>query len=218
MARVVPLGSMRYRGNSDVVLPRKFEGTILAGGAVSRVAVDASQPTVKAFDGTGFAGFAVHDLDDVRKVTGVVKKGEGVCLRMKEGETLTEGNGFAVDNATSEVVAAGTADSTAINGEIEELGIIGLDENCNEVPNCVLVNLFGGTASASGAAAGVTSVNGKSGDVTLVPSDIGAVEEAPVDTTPYERQDAGWVAAGTAAAPAPESTESKTSNRTTAKK
>ncbi|EHR0247429.1 hypothetical protein [Vibrio parahaemolyticus] len=204
MARVVPLGSMRYRGNSDVVLPRKFEGTILAGGAVSRVAVDASQPTVKAFDGTGFAGFAVHDLDDVRKVTGVVKKGEGVCLRVKEGETLTEGGGFAVDNVTSEVVASGAADSTEINGEVEEIGIIGLDENCNEIPDCVLVNLYGGTSTAVGGSSGIP--------------------EAPTDGKQYGRQNSGWTeivaAAGEepAAAPTPESAEAKTSNRSTAKK
>ncbi|HCH0717422.1 TPA: hypothetical protein NKO89_001422 [Vibrio parahaemolyticus] len=82
------------------------------------------------------------------------------------------------------------------------------------------MTLYGGSAPAgSDGAAGVTSVNGKTGDVTLVPADIGGVEEAPADGTPYDRQDAGWVAASApAGAPTPESADSKTASRSTAKK
>ncbi|OEA47879.1 hypothetical protein BBM62_06145 [Vibrio parahaemolyticus] len=220
MAREIPLGATRYAGNSDVVSPCAFEGDLVAGVAVSSVAVSGEQPKVALFNGSAFAGFAVHDLCNIRKVTGVVEQGKGIPVRVKDGVTLAAGNGFAVDNATGEVVPIGTADSTAIMGKIDELDINGLDENCEIVEGCVLVTLYGGSAPAgSDGAAGVTSVNGKTGDVTLVPADIGGVEEAPADGTPYERQDAGWVAASTpAGAPTPESADSKTVSRSTAKK
>ncbi len=215
MAREIPLGATRYAGNSDVVAACKFTGELVAGVAVSSVEVSGSQPTVTVFNGIAFAGFSVHDLCSVRKVTGVIEQGKGICLRVKEGEALSVGNGFAVDNATGEVVAIGADASTTVMGKIDELDITGIDENCETVENCVLVTAYGGTAPAgAGGSAGVTSVNGKSGDVTLAPADIGAVEEAPEDGSPYERQDAGWVAASAAAAaPTPESASSKTAKK-----
>ncbi|ALR91306.1 hypothetical protein [Vibrio alginolyticus] len=221
MAREIPLGATRYAGNSDVVLPCQFEGDLVAGVAVSSVAISGEQPKVALFNGSAFAGFAVHDLCNVRKVTGVVEQGKGIPVRVKKLATLTVGNGFAVDNTTGEVVPVGAADSTTIMGKIDELGINGLDENCEIVEGCALVTLYGGSAPAGSGAAGVTSVNGATGDVTIAAADIGAVEEAPEDGSPYERQDAGWVAAGVAAsAPAPESAETgaKTASRTIAKK
>lgn len=215
MSRIIPFGSPRYRGHTDGVLPRKFEGALVAGVAVSRVEVDASQPTVKPFDGSNFAGFAVHDIDNTRGVTGVIKHGEAICVKPKAGETFTVGNGFAVDNATGEVVPAGSADSTQINGEIEEVGVIGLDENCNEVPDSILVNLYGGIVYGSAAGAAVTSVNGKTGDVTLAAADLGALEDAPSDGTTYGRKDGAWADTAVAAAMAelPES-DTKTASRT----
>ncbi|KIP71396.1 hypothetical protein SN11_16800 [Vibrio harveyi] len=243
MSRVIPLGSPRYRGHTDGILPRKVEGTLVAGVAVSRVTVDASQPTVKTFDGSNFAGFSVHDIDLTRGVTGVIKHGEGICVKPKEGESFTVGNGFAVDNTTAEVVPAGTADSTQVNGEIEEIGVIGLDENCKEVPNCILVNLYGGVVYSSGGAGGaVTSVNGKTGDVTLAAADVkalpdtyeppvksvngetgevsldaaavGALEDAPSDGVTYGRKDAAWADTSAAAAPTPPESDAKTASRT----
>lgn len=210
MAREIPLGATRYAGNSDVVSACVFEGELVAGVAVSSVAVSGEQPKVTLFNGSAFAGFSVHDLCSIRKVTGVIEQGKGICLRVKEGESLTAGNGFAVDNASGEVVAIGADASTTIMGKIDEIEVIGLDENCQTVDNCVLVTAYGGSAPAGAGSAGVTSVNGKSGDVTLTAADIGATEEAPEDGTPYNRQDAGWVAAtGTAAAPVSESARTK---------
>lgn len=211
MAREIPLGATRYAGNSDVVAPCKFTGDLVAGVAVSSVEVSGSQPTVTVFNGTAFAGFSVHDLCSIRKVTGVIDQGKSICLRVKEGEALSVGNGFAVDNATGEVVAIGADASTTVMGKIDELDITGIDENCKTVENCVLVTAYGGTAPAGAGGATVTSVNGKTGDVVLAAADVSAIEEAPVDGSPYERQDAGWVAASTAAAaPTPESAASKT--------
>ncbi|NIY91107.1 hypothetical protein [Vibrio diazotrophicus] len=209
MAREIPLGSTRYAGNSDVVLPCVYEGILVAGVAVSSVAVSGEQPKVALFNGEAFSGFAVHDLCSIRKVTGIIEQGKGICLRTKEGETLSAGNGFAVDNATGEVVAIGTDASTIIMGKIDEVGVIGLDENCETVENCILVTAYGGTAPAGSEGTGVTSVNGKSGDVTLTAAELGATEEAPEDGSPYNRQDAGWVAATGAAAPTPESVKAK---------
>ncbi|MBD0785783.1 hypothetical protein HUO09_05480 [Vibrio sp. Y2-5] len=209
MAREIPLGSTRYAGNSDVVLPCVYEGILVAGVAVSSVAVSGEQPKVALFNGEAFAGFAVHDLCSIRKVTGIIEQGKGICLRTKEGETLSAGNGFAVDNATGEVVAIGTDASTIIMGKIDEVGVIGLDENCETVENCILVTAYGGTAPAGSEGTGVTSVNGKAGDVTLTAAELGATEEAPEDGSPYNRQDAGWVAATGAAAPTPESVKAK---------
>lgn len=215
MSREIPLGATRYAGNSDVVAPHLFTGELVAGVAVSSVEVNGSQPTVTAFNGSAFAGFSVHDLCTVRSVTGVVEQGKGICLRVKAGEALSVGNGFAVDNDTGEVVAVGAESSTVIMGKVDEVGVTGLDENCETVENCVLVTAYGGTAPASaGGAAAVTSVNGKVGDVTLTAADVGAVEEAPEDGTPYERQDATWVAAsGTAASPTPESAALKSTKK-----
>ncbi|MGD1455304.1 hypothetical protein [Vibrio harveyi] len=243
MARIIPLGAPRYRGHTDGILPRKVEGDLVAGVAVSRVEVDASQPTVKKFDGSNFAGFATHDLDTLRAVTGVIKHGEGICVKPKDGESFTVGNGFAVDNTTAEVVPAGTADSTQVNGEIEEIGVIGIDENCNEVPDCILVNLYGGVVYSSGGGAGgaVTSVNGKTGDVTLAAADVkalpetyeppvksvngetgevsldaaavGALDDAPSDGKTYGRKDAVWAEVPASAAPTPPESDAKTASR-----
>ncbi|MFV0448073.1 MAG: hypothetical protein ACK5MF_06380 [Vibrio sp.] len=195
MARKIPLGATRYAGNSDVVSACVFEGELVAGVAVSSVAVSGSQPTVTTYNGTAFAGFAVHDLCSVRKVTGVIEQGKSICLRVKEGEALSVGNAFAVDNVTGEVVAAGADGSTTIMGKVDEIDVVGLDENSEEVENCVLVTAYGGTAPAG--------TGGSTG-----------IEEAPVDGTPYNRQDASWVAASAAAAaPTPESASSKTAKK-----
>lgn len=160
MAREIPLGATRYAGNSDVVSACVFEGELVAGVAVSSVAVSGEQPKVTLFNGSAFAGFSVHDLCSIRKVTGVIEQGKGICLRVKEGESLTAGNGFAVDNASGEVVAIGADASTTIMGKIDEIEVIGLDENCQTVDNCVLVTAYGGSAPAGAGSAGVTSVNG----------------------------------------------------------
>ncbi|MGD1467171.1 phage neck protein fibritin [Vibrio harveyi] len=242
MSRVIPLGAPRYRGHTDGILPRKLEGAVVAGVAVSRVEVSASQPTVKPFDGTNFAGFSTHDVDTVRGVGGVIKHGESVCVRAKEGSAFTAGNGFAVDNTTGEVVPAGTADSVQILGDIEEVGVIGLDENCNEIPDCLLVNLYGGVVYSSGGAGGaVTSVNGKTGDVTLAAADVGALpdsyeppvksvngetgevtldaaavgalDDAPSDGKTYARKDAAWAEVPASAAPTPPESDAKTASR-----
>lgn len=184
MAIEHPLGSPSYRGNTDAVLPRLVEGNLIAGVAVS-VVKGSDQPTVKLFDGTAFGGFATHDVCNVRKVSGVIKFGEGICLRIKEGAVLGEGNAFGVDNSTGEVVVFGTADSTGILGSVHELGITGLDENGNTVENCGLFNVYGGVAPTSPGTGGVTSVNGNTGDVTLAASDVGALPDtytAPVDS------------------------------------
>lgn len=149
MAIEYPLGSPRYRGNSDVAPSRKFQGTLLAGAAVSLVPTVGSQPEVKLFDGSGYGGFAVHDLCTIRMVTAVIKTGEGICLRIKDGATLNAGEGFAVDNTTGEIVAVGAADSTTINGDVAAVGVIGLDENAEEVENCGLFNLYGGIIPAA---------------------------------------------------------------------
>ncbi len=215
MAIEYPLGSPRYRGNSDVALSRKFQGDLAAGVAVSLVPTVGSQPTVKPFDGSAFAGFAVHDLCNTRKVTSIIKNGEGICLRIKDGATLNAGEGFAVDNATSQIVAVGTADSTTVNGDVAEIGVNGIDQDGNVLGNCGLFNLYGGVApSGSGVSPGVPEapVDGgtyvrKNGD--WVAETVG-IEEAPVDGTPYERKDADWVAASTpAASPTPERNASK---------
>ncbi|CAH1521288.1 hypothetical protein THF1D04_10745 [Vibrio owensii] len=184
MAIEHPLGSPSYRGNTDAVLPRLVEGTLVAGVAVSAVK-GSEQPTVKLFDGTAFGGFATHDVCNVRKVSGVIKFGEGICLRIKEGAVLGEGNAFGVDNTTGEVVVFGTADSTGIIGSVHELGITGLDENGNTVENCGLFNVYGGVAPTSAGTGGVTSINGNTGDVTLTASDVGALPDtytAPVNS------------------------------------
>jgi len=207
MSRVVPLGMPKLRGNSDVIRSVMFTGALKAGCAVSSDTKPSQQMNVVPFDGSKFFGFAVSDLDNTRGVTGVVRKAEAVCLRVKEGEVLAEGNGFAVDNATGELVPIGAADSTPVSGDIEELDITGLDENSNEIPNCVLANVYGGLAPA-GSSGGVLSVNGQTGAVTLDATSVGAVEEAPENGAPHGRQDAGWVeVAPKSAAPKPQASE-----------
>ncbi|EOV3438301.1 hypothetical protein ACOW85_001672 [Vibrio parahaemolyticus] len=223
MAREIPLGATRYAGNSDVVVPCAFEGDLVAGVAVSSVAVSGEQPKVELFNGSAFAGFAVHDLCTIRKVTGVVEQGKGIPVRVKEGATLTVGNGFAVDNVTGEVVPAGAADSTTIMGKIDELDINGLDENCEIVEGCVLVTLYGGSAPAgSGGSAGVTSVNGATGDVTLAAADVGALADdytAPVTSVNGQTGEVALTQADIpASAPTPEDAEAKAASRSTNKK
>ncbi|HBC3828657.1 TPA: hypothetical protein ACVU43_003022 [Vibrio parahaemolyticus] len=219
MAIEYPLGSPSYRGNTDGALPRKFEGDLVAGVAVSLVTTNGSQPTVTAFNGSSFAGFAVHDLCTVRKVASVIKTGEGICLKIKAGESLTPGGAFAVDNISGEIVAAGAADSTTIMGDVAEIGVNGIDQDGKIVEGCGLFNVYGGVAPAgTGGSSGIPEAptDGvayvrQNGD--WVAETVG-VEEAPSDGTPYERQDAGWVAASAAAAsPTPESGASKTATK-----
>ncbi|WP_165312991.1 hypothetical protein [Vibrio ziniensis] len=183
MSLEFPLGAPRYRGNGDTIYPRKFEGALVAGVAVSVGNYDGSQPIVTTYNGSAFGGFSVHDLDSARKVTGVIKTGDGICLRMKEGAALTVGGAFAVDNVTGEVVEAGADGSTTIMGDVAAIDVFGIDADGSSIENCVLVNAYGGAAPAG------------SGGSTGIP-------EAPIDGTPYSRQDGGWVAA-TAAAPVP---------------
>lgn len=200
MSRTIPLGATRYAGNSDVVLPRLVEGALVAGVAVSMHSSNSSQPTVKVFDGTSFSGFSTHDLDLVRKTVGVIKTGEGVCLRLKEGSTLSIGDAFAVDNTTGEVVAAGSDSSTTIMGDIAEINVTGIDSFGLDVANCVLVNIYGGIAPAvsGGGSSGISDAPSDGSayvrqDGAWVAETVG-VEEAPTDGTPYVRQDADWVA------------------------
>lgn len=144
MSREFPLGSPRSRGNSDVVLPCQFDGTLTAGVAVSISDANSGHPIIKLFDGSAFAGFSVSDIDQVAKVTGVIKTGEAICLCVKDGASLTVGDGFAVDNTTGEIVEAGSDGSTAINGDIADVDVNGIDDVGERVPKCALVNLYGG--------------------------------------------------------------------------
>ena len=152
----MPLGMPLFRGNSDVIRTVVFLGDIKAGCAVSKTVVNGTQMKVVPFDGTNFFGFAVHDLCTIRKVTGAIRKGEAVCLRIKEGAVLTLDDGVAVDNTTGELVPAGTAASTTINADVEEVNVIGLDSNLARVDHCALINLYGGEAIV---AAGAFSVD-----------------------------------------------------------
>lgn len=185
MSRIIPLGSPRYRGNSDVVLPRQFTGELIAGVAVSLAEANASQPVVKLFDGSKFAGFSVHDIEQNVKTLSVIKTGEAVCLRLKDGEVLVIGDSFAIDNTTGFVVASGSENSTNIMGDVAELDVTGVDHLGRDVQNCILVNLYGGVAPAS-------SGGGSTG-----------ISDAPADGTPYVRQDGAWVAETTGVEDAP---------------
>lgn len=224
MSRTIPLGATRYAGNSDVVLPRLVHGELLAGVAVSLYQPDSSQPTVRKFDGTKFAGFSTHDLCLVRNTVGVVKTGEGLCLRKKAGATLGVGDGFAVDNNSAMVVAVGTENSTTIMGDVAGLNVTGIDNLGNDVPDCILVNVYGGVALAASSSG--------SGGISDAPSDGAAyvrqdgewvaetvgVEEAPSDGTPYVRQDAGWIAETTGVEETPPAEQQSATVKTTAKK
>lgn len=163
--RTMPLGMPRFRGNSDVSRTVVFSGDVKAGCAVSKTVVNGSQMKVVPFDGSNFFGFAVHDLCNIRKVTSAIRKGESVCLRVKKDVTLTLDDGVAVDNVTGELVPAGTAASTIINADIEELGAIGLDSNLGQVENCALINLYGGAAIVPAGALSVESQSIQSVDI-----------------------------------------------------
>lgn len=223
MSRIIPLGCPRYRGKSDVVLARQFQGDLTAGVAVSMVDISASQPVVKLFDGSKFSGFSVHDLCEMRKTLSVIKKGESVCLQLQEGESVGVGEAFAVSNTTGKVVAANASDSTLIAGDIAEIGVIGLDPLSHEIAGCVLVNLYGGVAPllpsvgtgiAEAPNDGESYVRKNAGwicetkgiedapndgvsyvrqDGVWVEERVAGVEDAPSDGTPYVRQDADWV-------------------------
>lgn len=140
----MPLGMPRYRGNSDVIRPVVFSGEVKAGCAVSKTAVSGSQMKVAPFNGANFFGFAVHDLCSIRKTASVLRQGESVCVRVKEGVTIALNSKLAVDNTTGELVIAGTGSSTPINADVEEIEAIGLDENLKQIPKCAIINVYGG--------------------------------------------------------------------------
>ena len=160
----MPLGMPRFRGNSDVIRTVVFSGDVKAGCAVSKTVVNGSQMKVVPFDGSNFFGFAVHDLCNIRKVTSAIRQGESVCLRVKTGVTLTLADGVAVDNVTGELVPAGTAASTIINADIEEVGVIGLDLS-GKFENCAMINLYGGAAIVPAGALSVESQSIQSVDI-----------------------------------------------------
>lgn len=199
MSRMIPLGSSRYAGNSNVVLPRQFEGELVAGIAVSMSDSTASQPIVKRFDGSKFAGFSVHDICQQSKTLSVIKKGESVCLRVKDGASLSIGDSFAADNHTGEIVSYGTEDSTPIMGDVAEINIVGVDQLSHDVPNCILANLYGGI-TPTGASISEGFPDAPSDGIPYVRQD-GAwvnetlgVEDAPGDGAAYVRQDGDWIA------------------------
>ncbi|UKA23378.1 hypothetical protein IHC92_20720 [Photobacterium damselae subsp. damselae] len=154
--RTMPLGMPRFRGHSDIVRSVVFDGDVKAGCAVSKTAVSGSQMKVVPFNGANFFGFAVHDLCSTRKTSSVIRQGEAVCLRVKEGVALSLDSKLAVDNTTGEIVIAGTAASTPINADVEEVEAIGLDENLKQVPKCAIINVYLGAVASS---ASVMSVN-----------------------------------------------------------